>query len=102
MCKKIKLNIIRYSELHKNIIKSQIEFEFKQNIILNNIINNYNLLLQQFISSSNLKNVFLLNLDKIPKPPSNQNINNINVQKDNKNIALLNKKHLRKIIINQK
>jgi len=79
-----------YSELQKNIVKSQIEFEMNQNLIFYNLKNQYNHLLQLFVQNSNIKknNPFILLNER---PSSIDNINSFNTTK-NQDLFLLNKK----------
>ena len=76
------------------------EFELKQNLIFNNLRNNYNLLLQQFASYPNLKvntNTFL----SLPNIPNLQNIppfpylNTFSIPKKQNNTTFMNKKTFR-------
>ena len=73
------------------------EFELKQNLIFNNLRNNYNLLLQQFASYPNLKtntNTFL-SLPNIPNLPQFQFLNTFNIPKKQNNTTFMNTKKFR-------
>lgn len=79
------------------------EFELKQNLIFNNLRNNYNLLLQQFALYPNLKtnsNTFLSlpnipNIPNIPNLPQFQFLNTFNIPQKENNITFMNKKTFR-------
>ena len=88
--KNLKIILILYSELQKNIVKSQLEFEMNQNILFYNLKNQYNQFLQLFLQNSkkNDNNFFsLLN----ERPSSIDYFNNINISKKS-DLFLLNKK----------
>ena len=88
--KNLKIILILYSELQKNIVKSQLEFEMNQNLLFYNLKNQYNQLLQLFLQNSkkNDNNFFsLLN----ERPSSIDYFNNINISKKS-DLFLLNKK----------
>jgi hypothetical protein len=88
--KNLKIILILYSELQKNIVKSQLEFEMNQNLLFYNLKKQYNQLLQLFLQNSkkNDNNFFsLLN----ERPSSIDYFNNINTSKKS-DLFLLNKK----------
>ena len=71
------------------------EFEIKQNLIFNNLRNNYNLLLQQFLSSPHLKTNNFLTMPTIPNLPNFHpfhNFNSLNSQKKSNPTTFLSKK----------
>ena len=79
-----------YSELQKNIVKSQLEFEINQNLLFYNMKIEYNQLLQLFLQNSNKTNNNLLAALN-ERPSSIDNFNNIFTSKKS-DLLLLNKK----------
>ena len=83
------------------------EFQIKQNLLFNNLINNYHLFLQQVSAFSYINTNTFLTLPKIPKIPNLPNIppfpyiNTFNNPKQ-QNQTLLNKKTNREEEKNQK
>jgi hypothetical protein len=88
--KNLKIILILYSELQKNIVKSQLEFEMKQNLLFYNLKIQYNQLLQLFLQNSNIENNTLFSSLK-ERPSSFDIFNNINASKKS-DLFLLNKK----------
>ena len=88
--KNLKIILILYSELQKNIVKSQLEFEMNQNLHFYNLKNQYNQLLQLFLQNSKkINNNFFPLLNE--RQSSIDNFNNINTSKK-PDLFLLNKK----------